>query len=90
VFLTGQGPVNPAVPTGAAAPLTTLSHATLPVAANLGGRSAGLSFLGLAPGFAGLAQANVQIPPEVAPGNEVVLFLTVGGQASNTVHIAVK
>ena len=90
VFLTGQGPISPPVPTGEAASSKTLSRAALPFAANIGGTPSTVHFLGLVPGFVGLSQANIQIPTTVTPGPEVVIFLTVGGQASNTATIAVR
>jgi uncharacterized protein (TIGR03437 family) len=90
LFLTGQGPVTPPVPTGRAAPSDTLSPASLPVAATIGGSTATVLFLGLTPGLVGLAQANIQIPADVTPGNNVAVAITVGGQAGNTVTISVK
>ncbi|MBI3667685.1 MAG: hypothetical protein HY236_15895 [Acidobacteria bacterium] len=90
VFLTGQGPVTPAVPTGQAAPVNPHSPATLPNAASIGGSTAPVQFLGLAPGWVGLAQANIQIPSGVTPGDQVALSISVNGQAGNTVTISVK
>jgi uncharacterized protein (TIGR03437 family) len=90
VFLTGQGPVSPPVPTGQAAPLDPLSRATLSFGANIGGVAAPVQFLGLTPGFVGLAQANIQIPASVTPGNSVVMYVIVDGQAGNTATISVK
>ncbi|MBI3696813.1 MAG: hypothetical protein HY238_18500 [Acidobacteria bacterium] len=90
VFLTGQGPVTPPVPTGRAAPLDTLSPAALPGAATIGGSTAPVMFLGLTPGFVGLAQANIQIPSDITPGAQVAMSITVGGQAGNTTTISVK
>lgn len=90
VYLTGQGAVDPPVSTGQAASLTTLSNARLSKSANIGGQTANVLFLGLAPGFVGLAQANIQIPANVTPGDQVVMFVTVGGQTSNTATISVK
>lgn len=90
VYLTGQGAVNPPVPTGEAAPLDHVSPAVLPWAANIGGKPANVLFLGLTPAFVGLAQANIQIPQDVTPGDQVVMFISVGGQAGNTATISVK
>ncbi len=47
------------------------------------------SFVGLAPGFVGLYQINVQVPANAPKGDSVGLFLVNGGQISNTVNIAV-
>ena len=82
VFLTGQGPVNPPVASGLPAPGSPLAEVTLPVAAEIGGRQVEIQFLGLAPGFVGLAQANLRVPAGLA-GN-LPVRLTIGGVVSNT------
>jgi uncharacterized protein (TIGR03437 family) len=73
MFGTGFGAVSPAVPTGFPTPLAPLSFATadVPIQASL--RNAGLpffplvpSFVGLAPGFVGLYQINLQIPANLS------------------------
>ena len=46
------------------------------------------TFAGLAPGFVGLYQVNVQVPTTVI--GTVPVTLTVGGITSNTVTIAVQ
>jgi uncharacterized protein (TIGR03437 family) len=79
VFLTGIGPLDNPVDTGA--PPTVLSQATLPKSATIGGANAVFQFLGLAPGFVGLAQANLFVPALSAGGYPVVI--TVGGVDSN-------
>jgi len=90
VFLTGQGPVNPPVATGEAASGTQLSRAVLAASATVGRLPANLSFLGLTPGFVGLAQANVEIPANAPQGSEVVIFLTVDGRAGNTATVSIR
>ncbi len=90
VYLTGQGAVNPPGATGQPAPLTSLSYATGTPGASVGGVNASVLFLGLAPGFVGVAQANIQIPQNAPVGDAVVLVVSVGGQASNTTTIAVR
>jgi adhesin/invasin len=90
VYLTGQGAVAPAVPTGQAAPNDQLSIATLPSTATIGGATATVSFLGLAPGFVGLGQANIVIPVDSQTGDNVSLTIMVGTQPSNTVSLSVR
>ncbi len=90
VFLTGIGQVNPAVATGDAAPLTSLHYANSPAVATLGGVDAPVQFLGLTPGFIGLAQANVLIPEEAPIGDEVPLVLRSVGQASNSTFVSIR
>jgi uncharacterized protein (TIGR03437 family) len=87
-YLTGQGAVSPAVPTGQPAPLDVLSMASQPFSATIGAVDAPVLFLGLVPGYIGLAQANILIPSG-APTGDVVLIVIVGGQPGNTAVISV-
>jgi adhesin/invasin len=89
IYGTGLGPVTPPVPAGTAAPSSPLSQAA-PVSVTIGGIAAQVAFAGLSPGFAGLYQINVVVPPGVAPGPQVPVVLTVAGQTSPPVTIAVK
>jgi len=47
-------------------------------------------FSGLAPGFVGLYVATLQVPAGAPIGNAVNVVLTISGQPSNTVTIAVE
>jgi uncharacterized protein (TIGR03437 family) len=64
VYLTGIGPVTHTPVDGAAASLTQLSYSTLQssATATIGGWSSTVGFLGLAPGWVGLDQANLVVP----------------------------
>ena len=62
----------------------------VPVQAQIGGSSATVHFAGLAPGFVGLYQVNVQIPAGVEPGPVVPLVLFQNGVPSNTVTLAIQ
>jgi uncharacterized protein (TIGR03437 family) len=90
VFCTGLGATTPPVASGAPAPKAPLATANLPVTASIGGMSATVSFAGLAPGYVGLYQVNVQIPAGVAPGDSVPLALTQNSVSSNTVTLAIR
>ena len=89
VYLTGIGPVDNPVADGAAAPATPLAQATAKYSASIGGVSAKVSFLGLSPGFAGLAQANLEVPSTLAAGT-YPLTVTVGGLVSASAQLAVS
>ena len=91
VYLTGQGAVEPAVATGAAAPSAEpFARASLPAQVTIGGRRADILFLGLAPGFVGLLQAVLVVPQDVTPGDSVPVSFSIGGQPSNTLMISVR
>jgi uncharacterized protein (TIGR03437 family) len=90
VFTTGLGATNPPAQTGRAAPANPPSVVVNMVTATVGGINAPVHFAGLAPGFVGLYQVNVQIPAGVTPGSAVPLVLIQEGVPSNTVTLAVK
>jgi uncharacterized protein (TIGR03437 family) len=83
-YVTGLGAVSPAVATGAAAGIETLSYSVATVTATIGGATADVQFAGLAPGFIGLGQVNVLIPEGVT---ELTLVLEANGQKSKPVAI---
>jgi uncharacterized protein (TIGR03437 family) len=88
VYLTGQGPLDHPVPDGTPAVTSPLAHATSSVSATIGGVAATVQFLGLSPGFVGLAQANIQVP-SLATGN-YPLVITVGGFVSSSAVLSVS
>ncbi len=88
VFMTGPGPLDGSIPDGAATPSTRKFNATLSNSATIGGLNAPVHFLGMAPGFVGLGQANVQVPT-LSPG-DYPLIITVNGVASNGPMVSVK
>lgn len=69
LFLGGLGAVTPAVADGAAGP--PFSTVSKPVRVFFNGQEGAVSFSGLAPGFAGLYQINVQVPSSVS-GSQLV------------------
>ncbi|HYM11160.1 MAG TPA: hypothetical protein VEU62_10520 [Bryobacterales bacterium] len=95
LFGSGLGPVSPAVATGTGAPSDTLATliGNAQVAFSLSGFGpyAVPQFVGLTPGFVGLYQINVQVPPGVAISPSVSLRLNFTDETvSNTVQIAVE
>ena len=87
VWVTGQGPVDPPVDTGAAAPSDPLSLPLARVQAQIGGTNADVLFAGMAPGMAGVMQVNLKVPP--IPAGDQPLLLTVGGIPANPVTVSV-
>jgi uncharacterized protein (TIGR03437 family) len=90
VFMTGIGAVSPEIATGEAAGFAGLHSATAVGAATIDGVPAPLLFLGLTPGFIGLAQANVMIPEGAAAGPASTLTLRVGDRAASTTTVSVR
>jgi uncharacterized protein (TIGR03437 family) len=87
-YLTGLGPVQPPMATGAPAPLNVLSRATDSVTATIGGLPATVVFSGLAPGYTGLYQVNVQVP-QLTSG-PYPLQISVNSVASNAAPIYIR
>jgi len=63
--------------------------ATLP-AVTIGGKNSTVYFSGLAPGFVGLWQLNVQVPSDVPSGAAVEVIVNFGGKTANRLTIAVE
>jgi len=89
-YLTGSGPVSPAVADGVAAPSGTLTYATSSVSATIGGKPVPtVGFAGLAPGFVGLVQVDLLVPSGLTAGT-YPLVVTIDGQSSNAGKISVQ
>jgi uncharacterized protein (TIGR03437 family) len=89
IYCTGLGAVNPPVPEGTPPPVSPLSMTVNPVTVTIGGQDAPVQFSGLTPGFPGLYQVNAVVPAGV-PGDAVSLVLTVAGQSSPPVTLAIQ
>jgi uncharacterized protein (TIGR03437 family) len=90
----GLGSTSPIVATGKAAPSSEpLARVATTPTVNFGGGIGGTIvnplFAGLTPGFAGLYQVNVTIPPDV-PRGLVYVTLAFGDSTSNPVQIAIQ
>jgi uncharacterized protein (TIGR03437 family) len=88
VYLTGQGMVDAPVSAGMPAPSNSISHTLASTTATIDGTIAPVSFSGLAPGYAGLTQVNLQVP-NLQAGNHL-LVVTIGGWQSNAALITTK
>jgi uncharacterized protein (TIGR03437 family) len=87
VYLTGIGPLDNPIGTGQVSPSSPLSRTDSSFSATLGGQSVQILYLGLTPGFLGLAQANIVVP-NIADG-DYPLVITIAGSASNSPYLAV-
>lgn len=90
VFGTGQGPLDNAITDGEPAGSDPLSSTTGTVTANISGFDAPVLFSGMAPGFVGLWQVNVQIPADLPVTGLSALFLSVNGLPSNIVSVQIS
>jgi uncharacterized protein (TIGR03437 family) len=88
-YLTGAGAVTPAVADGAPAPTSTLTYTTITPTATIGNASAQVMFSGLAPGFVGLTQVDITVPPSLKTGS-YPLVITYAGQSTVAGNIYVK
>ena len=87
IFCTGLGAVSPMLATGVAATTnTTIATPTV----KIDNANASVQFSGMAPGFVGLYQVNVQVPAGTRTASDIPVVLTIGGKPSNTVTIAVS
>lgn len=63
--------------------------ASLPTA-TIGGKAATVYFSGLAPGFVGLWQLNVQVPHDAPSGASIEVVINFGGKTANRLTIAIE
>ncbi len=90
IWCAGLGALDQTVVAGSAAPSSPPTMTVDTVTVTIGGVDAPVQFAGLAPGFAGLYQVNAVVPAGVTPGNDVPVVLSVSGQTSPTVTMAVQ
>jgi uncharacterized protein (TIGR03437 family) len=88
IYLTGLGRVNGEATAGQPAPEAPLLTVRAAVQVQVGSEILRPLYAGLAPGFVGLYQVNLQLPASLAPGTHP-LRVTAGGAASNTVLLPV-
>jgi uncharacterized protein (TIGR03437 family) len=81
VYLTGIGNADPTLTDGYPTPSSSLFPSPYTSTASIGGVDAPVAFLGLAPGFVGLAQANITVPS--LPNGDYPLSFTLTVPNSN-------
>jgi uncharacterized protein (TIGR03437 family) len=98
IFLTGLGKATPGgdpngkvLPTGSVAPGdgSVLYKTVQNPAVTVGGVATPVQFSGIAPGFSGLYQVNVQVPGGITPGDDVPIVVSMPNGVSDSVTIAV-
>ena len=87
IYCTGLGAVGTSVASGAMAPSVPPDSTVQPPTVSIANLSANVTFAGLAPGFVGLYQINVQAPAGLPTGNQPVQTVTFG-VVSNIATIA--
>jgi uncharacterized protein (TIGR03437 family) len=90
IYCSGLGPTDVPVEDGASSPVSPLARVANSVTVSIGGVATTPFFAGLAPGFAGLYQVNVIVPPGVSPGDQIPLVITVAGQSSPPVTLSAR
>jgi uncharacterized protein (TIGR03437 family) len=88
----GGGDNSPILATGNVAPANAnpLYLTVQQPIVTIGGAPAQVQFSGIAPGFAGLYQVNVQIPAGIQTGNDVPITIGMPGSSIDTATIAVS
>jgi uncharacterized protein (TIGR03437 family) len=89
IYAAGLGDTTPEATAGQAATASPLLKVAGAVSLTIGGQNARVDFAGLAPTFAELYQINAAVPTGVT-GNSVPVVLTVAGQPSPMVTMAVQ
>jgi uncharacterized protein (TIGR03437 family) len=89
IYCTGLGDVTNRPGLGSPSPSNPLANTLAKPTVSIGGVAGVVAFSGLAPGYVGLYQVNLQVPATAPTGSAVPLILTIGGVVSNTVTIAV-
>ena len=89
VYLTGSGGISLAVPNGVASPTGPFAMLNGPYSATIGPSPAVVQFAGLAPYAVGLVQMNIIVPTGLQPST-YPLTITIDGEPSNTVSVAVR
>ena len=89
LFANGLGPVSVPPASGFPAPADNTSTTKSQPVVTIGGKEAPVSFSGLAPGYPGLYQISVTVPPGLSSGNQQVR-VAIGGQTSPAINLPVQ
>jgi minor extracellular serine protease Vpr len=89
LYANGLGPVTNQPANGDVAPANPLAETKSIPQVTIGGQPATVEFHGLAPGYTGLYQLNVDVPAGTSPGLQPVV-VTIGGVASPAANLPVQ
>ena len=89
LFLNGLGAVSNTPADGAGAPSSPLAETPTKPIITIGGKTATVSFSGLAPNYASLYQVNFVVPAGIGTGMQA-LTCSIGGVTSKTAYLAVQ
>ena len=89
LYCNGLGPVTNQPASGAAALGEPLSLTQATPTVTIGGQGATVQFSGLAPGYSGLYQLNVEVPSSISAGVQPIA-LSIGGVAAPVVNLPVQ
>lgn len=87
-YLTGSGPVTPAIADGVGTPTTGLVQPTAAISVTIGGMPATIIGSALTPSFVSLLQINISVPSGLAAGS-YPMVVTIGGQISNSATVSI-
>jgi uncharacterized protein (TIGR03437 family) len=90
IVCSGLGAVDQRIPDGSATPAGPAINTVNPASLSIGGVSATVSFAGLTPGLVGMYSVMATVPEGVPSGGAVPVILTVAGQSSPPVTMAIR
>lgn len=90
IYCAGLGGVDKTIATGGASPAAPAAKTNDQPHVTVGGKTASVAFSGLTPGLVGVYQINALVPSGVTAGDQVPVIITISGQVSPTVTIALK
>ncbi len=90
IYASGLGGLVPLIPAGTAPPVSPLSITSENILVYIGGLAAKVWYSGVAPGYAGLYQLNVEVPGGVQPGTRKITVSAAGLASQQGVTIEVQ